>query len=163
METLLEDPTFWVAVAFVVAVAIAARPLSKMILGALDRRGREIEKSLADARALNEEALELLASYQRMHREAEAEAAAIVERAREEAERVARTAADDLALRIEQRRQKALDRIRQAEADATRDVRDAAVDLALAATRRLLDAKLGDSEHARLVDEAIDEVGRRLH
>lgn len=163
MWRLLEDPEFWVSVAFFAAIAIAAKPLSGMILGALDRRSREIARNLEEARALNEEAKELLASYRRKHRDAEAEIAEIMARAREEAERLTRDTARELEERVEKRRQKAMDRIRLAEADAMKEVREVAVDLALATTRRLLDDRLTESEQSRLVDEAIDEVGRRLH
>ena len=163
MWRLLEDPAFWVAVAFFAAIAIAAKPLSAMILGALDRRSREIARNLEEASALHEEANELLASYRRKYRDAEAEIAEIMARAREEAERLTRDAARELEERVEQRRQKAMDRIRLAEADAVKEVREVAVDLALATTRRLLDDRLTEGEQSRLVDEAIDEVGRRLH
>ena len=163
MWKLLEDPTFWVAVAFFIAIAIVAKPLASMILGALDRRSREIARKLEEANALHEEAQELLASYKRRHRDAEAEIAEIMTRAREEADRLARDAGRELEERVQQRRRKAMDRIRQAENDAMREVREAAVDLALATTRRLLDERLTEKEQARLVDEAIDEVGRRLH
>ncbi len=162
MEHLFEDPSFWVAVAFVVAVAIAARPLSSWIISALDRRSGEIARRLDEANALNEEARELLSSYRRKHREAEAEIADIMARAHEEAETLKRNASRELQARLAQRRQAAQERIRQAEADAVNQVREAAVDLALGATARLIHARLDDSEQSRLVGEAIDELDQRL-
>ena len=113
--------------------------------------------------ALQDEAQELLASYERKQLEAEKEAEAIVAQAREEAERLSSRAAEELEHQVSRRRQMALDRIGQAEQDAVRDVRSAAVDLALKATRKLLDDKIGDTEQARLVDDAIGEIGKRLH
>lgn len=162
MEHLFEDPSFWVAVAFVIAVAIAAKPLSSMIISALDRRSGEIARRLDEANALNEEAKELLSSYRRKHREAEAEIADIMARAHEEAETLKRNASRELQARLAQRRQAAQERIRQAEADAVNQVREAAVDLALGATARLIRTRLDDSEQARLVGEAIDELDQRL-
>ncbi|MCY4607782.1 MAG: F0F1 ATP synthase subunit B [bacterium] len=162
MVQLFEDPAFWVAVAFVIAVAIAAKPLSSMIITALDRRSGEIARKLDEANALNEEAKELLSSYRRKHREAEAEIADIMARAREEAETLKRNASRELQAKLAQRRQAAQERIRQAEADAVNDVREAAVDLALGATARLIQTRLDDSEQSRLVGEAIDELDQRL-
>ncbi len=162
MVQLFEDPAFWVAVAFVIAVAIAAKPLSSMIITALDRRSGEIARKLDEANALNEEAKELLSSYRRKHREAEAEIADIMARAHEEAETLKRNASSELQARLAQRRQAAHERIRQAEADAVKQVREAAVDLALGATARLIRTRLDDSEQARLVGEAIDELDQRL-
>jgi F-type H+-transporting ATPase subunit b len=163
MQQLMEDPTFWVAIAFVIAIAIAWKPLSKMILGGLDGRSERIASELDEARRLREETQELLASYERKQREAEKEAEGIVAAAQEEAERLARRAAADLETQVARRRQMALDRIAQAETDAVRDVRAAAVDLALKATRKLLDEKIGETEQSKLVDEAIGEIGKRLH
>lgn len=163
MQHLMEDPTFWVAIAFVIAVAIVWRPLSKMILGGLDGRSERIANELDEARRLREEAQELLASYERKQREAEKEAEGIIAAAREEAVRLAKRAAVDLDGQVARRRQMALDRIGQAETDAVRDVRAAAVDLALKATRKLLDEKISETEQANLVEEAIGEIGKRLH
>ncbi|MGY8996661.1 MAG: F0F1 ATP synthase subunit B family protein [Alphaproteobacteria bacterium] len=159
----MEDPTFWVAIAFVIAVAIVWKPGSKMILGGLDGRSERIANELDEARRLREEAQELLASYERKQREAEKEAEGIIAAAREEAVRLAKRAAADLEGQVARRRQMALDRIGQAETDAVRDVRAAAVDLALKATRKLLDEKIGETEQANLVEEAIGEIGKRLH
>jgi F-type H+-transporting ATPase subunit b len=163
MEHVIEDPAFWVAVAFVIAIAIVWKPASKMILGGLDGRSQRIANELDEARRLREEAQELLASYERKQREAEKEAQGIIAAAQEEAERLARRAAADLETQVARRRQMALDRIAQAETEAVRDVRAAAVDLALKATRKLLHEKIGEAEQAKLVDEAIGEIGKRLH
>ena len=163
MQHLMEDPTFWVAIAFVIAVAIVWKPLSKMILGGLDGRSERIANELDEGRRLREEAQELLASYERKQREAEKEAEGIIAAAREEAVRLAKRAAVDLDGQVARRRQMALDRIGQAETDAVRDVRAAAVDLALKATRKLLDEKISETEQANLVEEAIGEIGKRLH
>jgi len=163
MEHLLQDPTFWVAVAFFIAVAALWKPLGRMIVGGLDKRADHIRDELDQARRLREEAQELLASYERKQREAEKEAEGIVAHAREEAERLARRAAADLEGQVARRRQQAMDRIAQAEADAVREVRAAAVDLALKATRMLLVEKLDAQQQSKLVDEAIGEIGKRLH
>ncbi len=163
MQHLMEDPTFWVAIAFVIAVAIVWKPFSKMVLGGLDGRSERIANELDEARRLREEAQELLASYERKQREAEKEAEGIIAAAREEAERLAKRAAADLEGQVARRRQMALDRIGQAETDAVRDVRAAAVDLALKATRKLLDEKISEKEQANMVEEAIGEIGKRLH
>ena len=162
MDRLIGDPSFWVAVAFFIAVAIVFRPLSRMALGGLDARARRIAGELDEARRLREEAQDLLASYERGQREAEKEAEAVVARAREEAARLAERAAEDLEREVARRRRAALDRIAQAEADAAREVRAAAVDLALRATRGLMDDRIGEAEHARLIDDAIEEAGGRL-
>jgi len=163
MEQVIEDPAFWVAIAFIIAVLALFKPAGKMIVGGLDKRSDRIRDELDEARRLREEAQELLASYERKQREAEKEAEGIVAHAKEEAERLAKRAATELEAQVGRRRQQALDRIGQAETDAVRDVRAAAVDLALKATRKLLVEKIDADQQSKLVDQAIDEIGKRLH
>ncbi len=50
-----------------------------------------------------------------------------------------------------------------AEAEALTAVRNQAVDLALAASRRLLRDNLDEARAARLVDEAIKDLPDKLH
>ena len=77
----LNDPTFWVMVAFFVFVGALARPISGAIAAALDKRADKIRADLEEAEKLREEAQNLLASYQRQQRDAVKEAEAIVEHA----------------------------------------------------------------------------------
>jgi F-type H+-transporting ATPase subunit b len=163
MEDVIHDTAFWVAIAFIIAVLALFKPASKMIVGSLDKRSDRIRDELDEARRLREEAQELLASYERKQREAEKEAEGIVAHAKEEAERLARRAATELEAQVARRRQQALDRIDQAGKDAEREVRAAAVDLALKATRKLLAEKIGEDQQSKLVDDAINEVAKRLH
>ncbi|MFL5049414.1 MAG: ATP F0F1 synthase subunit B, partial [Xanthobacteraceae bacterium] len=63
---------FWVAVAFIIFVAIAFyMGLHRSILDALDQRGARIKAELDEALRLKEEAQKLLAEYRRRHSEAE--------------------------------------------------------------------------------------------
>ena len=94
-----------------------------------------------------------LAEVQKRATEAEAEAKAIVEAARREADQLA--AAADVALkeRIVRRQKIAEDRISRAESDAIRDVKLAAVDTASKAATAIiteqLAGKAGDDEFAK--------------
>jgi F-type H+-transporting ATPase subunit b len=157
------DETFWVAVAFVVAAGILWKPITKMTFGGLDRRSDRIRDELDEARRLREEAQDLLASYERKQREAEKEAQALIAHAEAEAERHAKHAAEALEVTLRRRRDLAVERIAQAEKDAVRQVRAAATDLALKATRKLLTDKIDEGKQAELIDGAIGDVKERLH
>ena len=163
MESFVQDPTFWVAVAFVIAIAAVARPLGRMILGGLDRRSGRIAGELDEARRLREEARQLLDSCRGKLDRAGTEAEAILDHARREAALLRERSEAALDRQLARRRRMALDRIAQAESDAVDEVRAAAADLALRATRRLLDETLDADRQARLVDDAIEDIGRRLH
>ncbi|MFQ5983980.1 MAG: F0F1 ATP synthase subunit B [Alphaproteobacteria bacterium] len=154
---------FWVAVAFVVFVAALFRPVGRMITAMLDKRAARIKEELDEAVRLREEAQALLASYQRKQRGALKEAEEILARAREEAERQATRAREELEAELTRRRAQAMDRIARAEAEAVQEVRELAADLALKATRRLIAEKMDAKREAELIDEAIAEIGKKLH
>jgi F-type H+-transporting ATPase subunit b len=163
MDALLHDTSFWVAIAFIIFVVLAWRPLKKALVTALDDRTDRIRRDIDEAARLREEAQALLAEYKRKQRDAAAEAEEILRHARTEAERLKEQAATDLENLLARREQQAMDRIAQAEAQATAEVRALAVDLAVAATRRLLTDKAGGDMAARLIDDSIREIGTKLH
>ena len=87
MDVLIQDPTFWVAVAFVVFVVLVFKPIKGALIGGLDAKIAEIRQEVEEAEKLREEAQSMLANYQRQQRQAIQDAEAIVARAKEEAER----------------------------------------------------------------------------
>jgi F-type H+-transporting ATPase subunit b len=163
MGTILSAPETWVAVAFLIFVVLVWKPAQKALLSGLDARAARIEKELSEAARLREEAQALLAQYQRKHRDALKEADDIVAHARGEADRLAQQAARDLEASLKRREELAVQRIAQAEQQAMADVRAAAVDVAVAATERLLKEKLDGAKGDALIDQAIKELPAKLH
>ena len=80
-----------------------------------------------------------------------------------EAERMRKQAESDLAGALKRREEVALEKIAQAEAQALKEVRDQAVDIAVAATAKLLADNIDQAKADSLVDEAIRDVGSKLH
>ena len=159
----LSDVHFWEAVAFFLAVALVWKKASTAINTALDQRAGKIREELDQARRLREEAQQTLASYQRRQRDALKEAEKIIEHAKTEAERLGAQAARDLEAAIERRQRLAEEKIAQAEAKALAEVRSAAVDVAVAAARRVLAEEAAGNRGAGLIDQAIDQLPQRLH
>ena len=157
------DQTFWVALAFVMFIAVVYKPVSSKLAAALDARAEKIKQELDEAVRLREEAQVLLAGYERRQNEALKEAEDILGHAREEAERQTRQAGEALEVFIRLREAQAVDRIARAEEEATADVRNAAVELAMATTRKLIISELKEDRAQALIDDAIAELGDKLH
>jgi F-type H+-transporting ATPase subunit b len=158
------DAEFWVAVAFVLFIAVLFKlGAHRVILGALDDRGARIKAELDEARRVREEAQALLADYQRRRGEADREAEAIVVAAKAEAERLAAEAKTKVEDFVARRTQIAEAKIAQAEAQALADVRAAAADAAVAAAERILSettkGKVGDD----LIAQGISELKAKLN
>ena len=157
------EAEFWLTVAFIIFVGLLIRPMTRMITSALDDRSDAIAKELDEAARLREEAQAALADYQRKQRDAAKETEEILARAEAEAKRMGETAARDLAAALERRGQLAMEKIAQAEARAVDEVRDAAVDIALNATRKLIEENVDEPKSAALVEDAIKELPDKLH
>ena len=159
----LHDPAFWAAIGFVIFVAATWKPASRGILGQLDAHAGRIRDEIAEAEKLRAEAKALLETYQRKHQEALGEAAAIVARARDEAVRIAAESSAALDASLKRREQQTLDKIAQAEAAALRDVRNQAVDIAIAAARGIVAVTLKGRKGEALVDATIKDLPAKLH
>jgi F-type H+-transporting ATPase subunit b len=157
------EAEFWLTVAFIIFVGLLIRPMTRMITSALDDRSDAIAKELDEAARLAEEAQAALADYQRKQRDAVKEAEEILARAEAEAKRMGEAAAQGLAAALERRGQLAMEKIAQAEARAVDEVRDAAVDIALGATRKLIEENVDKQKSAALVEDAIEELPDKLH
>ena len=163
MPHFMQDAEFWVLVAFVIAIAFLVYKIKDMVASALDARAAKIKTELEEARRLRDEAQARLAEYQRKQRDALKEAEAIVAYAKAEAERVAAQGARDLAAAIERRKRLATEKIALAEAKAVADVRNSAVDLAIAAVGRVLAQDLDAQQRSGLIDQAIAGLPPTLH
>lgn len=160
----LQDPAFWVGIAFVMFVGLLIwKKVPKLITDALDKRADGIRTQLEEARALREEAQALLAEYQRKQRDAEQEAEKIVERAREEAERISADAKAALEASIERRTQLAQDKIAQAEAAAVKEVQAVAVDVATSTARKLIQEEMSQDKADALTEQVIKELPGHLN
>jgi len=160
---MFSDPSFWVGLAFVLVVGYLARPIARSVSASLDGRADKIRTHIEEARKLREEAQALLAEYQRKQRDALSEAESIVAQAKEEASRMKVQAEKDLEHSIERRKSQALERIAQSEAQAIASVRNTAVDMAVAATEKLITAQMSGDRQAALVDQSIQDLPSRLN
>ena len=91
------------------------------------------------------------------------EAEAIIQHAKQEAERMDREGRERLKSALERREKLAMDRIALAEQQAIDRVRARAVDVAIAATQDILTASMDAKKSDALIDDAIGQLPERLH
>jgi len=158
------DATFWVGIAFLVFVGILFYfKVPGMLTDALDTRAQKISDDLDQARQLREEAQALLATYERKQRDALAEAGEIIAHAAEEAKREAEITAKKLEEAIARRQQSALDKIAMAEAQAEKEVRDTAIEIAITAATAVVAQQVQGDRADALIDTATQDLGRHLN
>ena len=158
------EPETWVAIAFVILMAVFAYfGVHRTVLTALDHRRERIKAELDDARRLKEEAAKLLAEYKAKRASAEAEAQEIISNAKAEAERIAAEAKAKMEDFVARRTKTAESKIALAEAQAVADVRSAAANAAVAAASTILSQSVKGSVADDLLAKGIAEVRAKLN
>ena len=158
------EPETWVAVAFVILMALFAYlGIHRTVLKALDHRAERIKAELDDARRLKEEAAKLLADYKSKRTSAEREAEEIIANAKAEAERIASEAKAKMEDFVARRTKTAEGKIALAEAQAVADVRSAAADAAIKAASTILSQSVKGSVADDLLAKGIAEVRAKLN
>jgi F-type H+-transporting ATPase subunit b len=162
--SIFNDSYFTVGVAFVLFFALLAYlGVHKLLGGMLDARADRIRSELDEARRLREEAQATFAEFERRSREVQGQADEIVTHAKAEAEKAAEIAMADLKHSIERRLKAADEQIGMAEANAVREVKDKAVQVAIAAAAEVMAARMTDDKANALIDASIKRVGERLN
>ena len=160
----LHNTNFVVLLAFIVFIGVLIYfKVPAMVTGMLDRRAEGIKADLEEARALREEAQSILASYERKQKEVARQAEAIVEHAKKEAAEAAEVAKRDLKAAIARRLAAAEDQIKSAEAAAVNNVKNTAVTVAIGAAQELIAKKMTAADGNKLIEDAIKDVGEKLH
>jgi F-type H+-transporting ATPase subunit b len=160
----LSNTDFVVLISFIIFIGVIFYfKVPAMLSGMLDKRAEGIQAELDEAGRLREDAQSLLASYERKQKEMQEQAEKIVTAAKEEAAAAAEQAKADLKTSIARRMAAAEDQIASAQASAVREVRDQAIAVAIATARDVIAKDLSAADGNKLIDDAIGEVGAKLH
>jgi F-type H+-transporting ATPase subunit b len=155
-------PPQWIAVAMLVVFAILIwKRVPALIGAALDNKIAGIRDQLDEAAKLRGEAEALKAEYEAKAAQADAEAATVIARARTEADGILRQAESDAAALVERRARMAEDKIAAAERAALDAVRAKAASVATAAAEALIRDKLDAGADKAMVDATIAGLGKR--
>jgi F-type H+-transporting ATPase subunit b len=153
------DTTFWVAVSFVLFIALLVYyAVPRKILSTLDKRAESIQQELSEARRLREEAQSILADYQRKQRDAEVEAKDIISQAERDAKAYAQETRQQFEDMLDRRMRMADEKIARAESQAVAEVRSRAVDASVEAAGQIIADKLDPDKASALVDQSVEQL-----
>ena len=148
----------WTLVIFVIVVAILGKFAWGPVLSLLKQREDFIHKSLTDAKRNRDEAEARLKDYAAKLQSSQAEAVAIIERARQDAERLR----DELRQRAHS---EANTMIKNAERaielqtkEAVRQIRQEAVGLSVSIASKLLQRNVTKEDNEKLIADALKEI-----
>jgi F-type H+-transporting ATPase subunit b len=158
------DATFWAFIALVIFLGIVAyMKVPAMMAKSLDVRADRIRNELDEARRLREEAQQLLAEYQRKRKDAEKEAGELIAAAEHEAEGLVADARQKTEDFVQRRAAMAEQKIALAEAEAINEVRQSAIDIAVAAAESLIAEKADAKVVGTMFTESVAELKEKLN
>ena len=148
----------WTLIIFVIVVVVLGKFAWGPVLSLLQQREQFIHKSLSDAKRDRDEAEARLRDYAAKLQSAQAEAVAIIEEARKDAERLreelkqrARSEADTLLKNAERR-------IEQQTSQALQQIRKEAVDLSVSIASKLLQRNITKEDNEKLIADALKQI-----
>lgn len=157
-KSIFADPTFWLAISFVIFIAVAAKPAFKAIAAMLDKRAQLIEERLEEARKLKEEAVEMRAQAERAQHNAIEEAARIIEYAKKDAEKIRELGVTSLEKAIEKKKLVVEQRIHAAQDKALNDIKGQTANIAYQAANKLIDENYTSKDDDTLIDDTIHNL-----
>lgn len=150
---------FWSAVTFVLLFAVLSKfgwaPLKK----AIEDREAGIAADIEGSKKARADAEAALADYESKLAEAATSARAIVEEAREGAERTAASIRRDAEERVSAMMARAEKDIAAAHQKAMSDIKTQIVEVAIAVSKKASQSSIDQAEHERLADEVMSHAG----
>ncbi len=159
----LQDTNVWYLFSFIAFIALVWKLGKDAILQKLDGRILEIKKEIETAENLRIEAQELLAQYQRKHRDAMKDAEQIIDDAKASAKESTKHAEAELAKTVERREKQLADRLERMQASAVQEIQAYAADLAMNAATEIITEKLDKKTSENLLQQSIKDVAKQIH
>jgi F-type H+-transporting ATPase subunit b len=151
----------WTVAIFVLVVLVLGKFAWTPVLSMLKQREEFIHKSLADAKRDRDEAESRLKEYAATVQNARNEAAAIVEQARRDSERVRLELREKARAESETIVKNAERQIQLETARAVQQIRHEAVELSVMIASKIIQKNITKEDNERLIDEALRQVQGR--
>ena len=148
----------WTLAVFLLVVFVLGKFAWGPMLQGLQNRERFIRESLEQAKAENEKAQALAAEYERKVDEAKAEATAIVEEGRRDAEAVKRQIEEQAKSEADKMIGRARREIEIAQQTAVREIYVTSARLATDLAGRIIGREVNADDHERLIAESIAKI-----
>ena len=149
---------FWTIVTFLLLMVVLRAVAWKPLLAMLDEREQRISDALAQADRAREEAEQQAESNRAALEQAQVEARAAIAEGRELAERVAQEVRERAEGEAAQVLEQARRTIEQEKNNAIQELRGEVADMAILATRRILDEQIDENRSRQIVDDVISRL-----
>lgn len=147
----------WTIISFVILLFILKKLAWTPILAALDEREKFIKDGIEAARKAREDAERSEEEYRKMIAEAQAEAQAVIAKARQDAETIGNQLKTKYKAEAESLLDKARKQIDLESQAAVNEIRNEVANLAISGAEKVIGKALDSEDHRRLIIEGLEE------
>ncbi|MDA9564866.1 hypothetical protein N9S02_02835 [Alphaproteobacteria bacterium] len=152
------DETAWVAIAFVIFIALVWRKASKAITGILDSRSLLIENELKEAKSLKEEALEELRKSLQSQKNISNEAEQIIKDAQDAAKKIREDANVSCSEIIKRREEQAKQKIMALETEAVNNIKKITGSIIIESSKVFIESNLDKKENNNIISKSSNQI-----
>ncbi|MFL2828248.1 MAG: hypothetical protein ACJZ8X_02330 [Candidatus Puniceispirillales bacterium] len=152
------DETAWVAIAFVIFIALVWRKASRAITGILDSRSLLIENELKEAKSLKEEALEELRKSLQSQKNISNEAEQIIKDAQDAAKKIREDASVSCSEIIKRREEQAKQKIMALETEAVNNIKKITGSIIIESSKVFIESNLDKKENNNIISKSSNQI-----
>ena len=152
------DETAWVAIAFVIFIALVWRKASRAITGILDSRSLLIENELKEAKSLKEEALEELRKSLQSQKNISNEAEQIIKDAQDAAKKILEDANVSCSEIIKRREEQAKQKIMALETEAVNNIKKITGSIIIESSKVFIESNLDKKENNNIISKSSNQI-----
>ena len=157
------DATFWVAVSFVLFVGVLLYfKVPQKIFTALDESINKIKKDIEEAEKLKEEAKNILSDYEAKLDKSKVEIDLMIKNAQKESESNIIKINDQFHKIFENRKKMAEEKIKQMKLQATKDIKNYSVEVAIIALEKIIKNSIDKKKLDKIYVSSVNEAKKIL-
>ena len=153
------DATFWVAISFIIFVFVLVYlKIPEKIKNLLNDNINKIKNQIDEAEKLKEEAKNKLSEQENRLAKAKKEIAAMIKQANDDSEKNIIKANDNFHKVMEIRKKNTEEKIRQMKAQAIKEIKNSALDIALESVEKLMLNSLDKNKLDNIFNQSVEET-----
>ena len=157
------DATFWVAISFFIFLGVLFYfKVPQKVFGALDESINKIKKDIDEAEKLKEEAKNILSEYEAKLSKSKVEVDLMIKNAQKESETDIIKINDQFHSIFENRKKMAEDKIKQMKLQATKDIKNYSVEVAIIALEKIIKNSVDKKKLEKIYISSVDEAKKIL-
>ena len=157
------DATFWVAISFFIFLGVLFYfKVPQKVFGALNESINKIKKDIDEAEKLKEEAKNILSEYEAKLSKSKVEVDLMIKNAQKESETNIIKINDQFYSIFENRKKMAEDKIKQMKLQATKDIKNYSVEVAIIALEKIIKNSVDKKKLDKIYISSVDEAKKIL-